>query len=149
MLKFYQTAEIFFSMLISFIETPGPPLLGCLWHICPAVTRCRHSLIPSPQENMHVSLPQQLITQKLLRGIRGCGGRQGGGQTGTGASLFFLLPPFIQTIFCSVNPQVHWPCLVDWVTAGLYFQKISMCQTFQSLLGKWHKLMTSCWTLFW
>lgn len=30
----------------------------------------------------------------------------------------FAVAPFMLTHFCFVNPQVHWPCLVHWVTAG-------------------------------
>lgn len=30
----------------------------------------------------------------------------------------FHVAPFMLTHFCFVNPQVHWPCLVHWVTAG-------------------------------
>lgn len=67
-LKLLLTAEVLTSLLISFIETPGPPPLGFPWHVRPAVTQARLSLIPSLQEGVPTGLPQQLITQKIWKG---------------------------------------------------------------------------------
>lgn len=65
MLKLLPTAEILTSLLISFIETPGPPPLGFPWHVRPAVTQARLCLIPSQREGVPTGRPQQLITWKI------------------------------------------------------------------------------------
>lgn len=122
MLKLLQTAEVLSSLLISFIETPGPPPLGFPWHVRPAVTQARLSLIPSLQEGVPTALPQQLITQKLLRGIRRVWRKMRRWADRSRSVTLTQFPPFpvaplMLTHFCSVNPQVHRPCLVHWVTA--------------------------------
>lgn len=101
-------------------------------------------------------------SETLKGGLGGCGGRWRGGQTGTGASLWHSSPLF-------PLPPSFWPTSVlstlryidpAWSTGsqqdqnitqlpGARSQKASMWHTFQSLLGKWHKIMTDCWVLYW
>lgn len=84
------------SQLISFIETPGPPPLGSLWHVRPAVTQT----FPDPVAaggRAHRPTTTAHYSETLKGGLGGCGGRWGGGgQTGRGggALLWHSSPLF-------------------------------------------------------
>lgn len=103
--KLLVTREVLAYRLISFIETPGPPPLGCHWHVRPAVTQARLSLIPSLQEGVPTSLPKQLITQKLWNeGLGGARRRMRRRWTGWNRGVHVdTVPPLLPL------PHSRWP----------------------------------------
>lgn len=137
--KLLLTAVVLSSLLISFILPSHWAFLG----MCTLLS-LRADLIPSLQEGVPTTLPQQLITQKLWKGIRGVWRKM---RTWADRNRGFALtqfPPFpvvsfMLTHFCSVNLQVHCPCLVHWVTAGPKHNlasKTSFPETFHPNPGK-------------
>lgn len=118
MLKLLLTAVVLSSLLISFILPSHWAFLG----MCTLLS-LRADLIPSRQEGVPSTLPQQLITQKPWKGIRGVWRKMSAWADRNRGFTLTQCPPFpvvslMLTHFCSVNLQVHWPCLVHWVTAG-------------------------------
>lgn len=118
MLKLLLTAVVLSSLLISFILPSHWAFLG----MCTLLS-LRADLIPSLQEGVPTTLPQQLITQKLWREIRGVWRKMRRWADRNRGFALTQFPPFpvvsfMLTHFCSVNPQVYWPCLVHSVTAG-------------------------------
>lgn len=116
--KLLLTAVVLSSLLISFILPSHWAFLG----MCTLLS-LRADLIPSLQGGVPTALPQQLITQKLWKGIRGVWRKM---RTWADRNRSFALTQFplfpvvssMLTHFCSVNLQVYCPCLVHWVTAG-------------------------------
>lgn len=146
-MKFPLPGKVFFCLLISFIETQRPPLLGFPWHMHIPVTQVWISLIPSLQEDMPVAPTQQLITLnplsriiRVLRMMRRWMDRM------RGITLTYPLPPLTRFSGCLPHPD---PLLLRQSSGtltllgrpghsrtitqlpGPYSQRASMCQTFQ------------------
>ncbi len=163
MLKLLLTAEVLTSVLISFIETPGPPHWASLG-MCALLSlrpdfpwsRHRRRACPPPYHNSSLLRNFERGIRRVQRKMRRWADRN----RGVALTQF---PPFLPL------PPSCWPTsalstlrYIDpaWSTGsqqdqnitqlpGPRSQKGSMWHTFQSLLGKWHKLMTDCWVLYW
>lgn len=154
-LKFLIISQVFSSLILSFLQIYRPS------YTCPAVTQSRQSLIPSLQEDVPTNLLRQLITQKLRKRISFRRVWKKMKEWGDQGLHFDTVPVFSLPTSCwptSAPSTLRYSDLAcstgsqqDQNTSqlpGLHSQKFCMCQTFQSLLGKWHKLVTDCWVLF-
>ncbi len=77
--------------------------------------RCRRAC-PPPYHNSSLLRNFERRIRRVWRKMKGWADRN----RGVALTQFppFPVAPFMLTHFCFVNLQVHWACLVHWVTAG-------------------------------